>query len=82
MGLIQDPRPSLHRGVSMEDLVEHVYVDGVAGLSQNGTIAIGRIRDPVTRVVAELVVRVVGSSAPERIGAGMILMVKRAIAGT
>jgi len=68
--------------MAMEDLASRLCRDGVDGLAQDGTIAIGNIRDPLTQVATELFVRVVGYTAPERIGGGMILMVERAMVGT
>lgn len=81
-GLIQDACPSFPRDMSMEDLARHLCREGIAGLAQNGTISIEQINDPLNRVAFDLVVRVVGSTAPEHISGGMILMVERPMAGT
>jgi len=66
----------------MEDVAARVCVDGVVGLTQNGTIIVTKIRDRLTQVAADLVITVVGSSSPQRIGGGLISMVERAITGT
>lgn len=81
-GLIQDSRPSFPRDIPMEDLARRLCRDGISGLAQNGKITIEKINDSLTRVVAELVVRIVGSTILEHISGGMILMVERAMVGT
>lgn len=65
----------------MDEIAVWYYVDGVAGIS-SGMVSIGRIPDQLTRVVAELVVRVLGMTSPERISGGVLGMVERAIVGT
>lgn len=54
----------------------------MVGLTRNGTIAVAKIHDHLTWVAAAVVTKVAGSTSPEEIGGGLILMVERAIIGT
>lgn len=69
-------------GTTMEDLAVGMSEGGVAGLSLNNTIKIRTLSDPLIRIVASIMSRVVRSGEPERIGGGRLLLVERAIAGT
>lgn len=75
-----DPRPLLCGQWTIDQLIEEYY-DKVLPALARGVMMIDNIADLTTRLVATMVVQIVGD-APHRITGGVILLLEQAMGGT